>query len=45
LRSWRDAGADRIILLSQNTVAATADGKALELIKRFTPVVERNHAL
>jgi probable F420-dependent oxidoreductase len=45
LRSWRDAGAERIILLSQNTVAATADGKALELIKRFTQVVERNHAL
>lgn len=45
LRGFRDAGADRIILLSQNTVAATADGQALELIKRFTPVVERNRAL
>ncbi|HZP46060.1 MAG TPA: LLM class F420-dependent oxidoreductase [Candidatus Binataceae bacterium] len=42
LKRYRDAGADRIILLSQKTVAATADGKALELIKRFTPVVERN---
>jgi probable F420-dependent oxidoreductase len=40
LKAWRDAGADRIVLLSQKTVAATADGKALELIKRFTRVVE-----
>jgi alkanesulfonate monooxygenase SsuD/methylene tetrahydromethanopterin reductase-like flavin-dependent oxidoreductase (luciferase family) len=45
LKAWRDAGADRIILLSQHTVAATADGKALELIKRFSPVIERNRAL
>jgi probable F420-dependent oxidoreductase len=45
LKAWRDAGADRIILLSQQTVAATADGKALELIKRFSPVIERNRAL
>ena len=45
LKAWRDAGADRIILLSQNTVAATADGEALELIKRFSPVVERNRTL
>jgi probable F420-dependent oxidoreductase len=45
LKAWRDAGADRIILLSQQTVAATADGKALELIKRFGPVIERNRAL
>jgi hypothetical protein len=45
LKAWRDAGAERIILLSQNTVAATADGKALELIEHFTQVVERNRAL
>ena len=45
LKRWRDAGAGRIILLSQQTVAATADGKALEMIKRFTPVVERSRAL
>ena len=45
LKWWRDAGADRIVLLSQQTVADTANGKALELIKRFTPVVERNRAL
>jgi probable F420-dependent oxidoreductase len=45
LKRWRDAGAGRIILLSQQTVAETADGKALELIKRFTPVVECARAL
>src|SRR5229473_1132113 len=45
LKRWRDAGAGRIILLSQQTVAETADGKALELIERFTPVVERARAL
>jgi len=45
LKRWRDAGAGRIILLSQQTVAETADGKALELIKRFTHLVERARAL
>jgi alkanesulfonate monooxygenase SsuD/methylene tetrahydromethanopterin reductase-like flavin-dependent oxidoreductase (luciferase family) len=45
LKAYRAAGADRIVLLSQKTVAATADGQALELIKRFTQVVERNRAL
>jgi probable F420-dependent oxidoreductase len=41
LKAYREAGAQRLILLSQQTVAATADGKALELIRRFAPVVER----
>jgi probable F420-dependent oxidoreductase len=45
LKRWRDAGAGRIILLSQQTVEDTADGKALELIKRFTPVLERARAV
>jgi probable F420-dependent oxidoreductase len=45
LKAYRDAGAERIILLSQKTVAATAEGKALELIKQFTQVVERNRSL
>ncbi|HVN88615.1 MAG TPA: LLM class F420-dependent oxidoreductase [Candidatus Binataceae bacterium] len=45
LKAYRDASADRVVLLSQQTVAATADGKALELIKRFTQVVERNASL
>jgi probable F420-dependent oxidoreductase len=41
LERYRDAGANRMILLSQKTVAETADGKALELIKRFAATVER----
>jgi len=41
LKAYRDAGAQRLILLSQQTVAATADGKARHLIDRFAPVVER----
>ena len=45
LKRWRDTGADRIVLLSQKTVAATANGDALELIKRFSAVVERNRAI
>jgi len=45
LKRWRDAGARRIILLSQQTVEDTAEGKALELIKRFTPVLERARAV
>jgi hypothetical protein len=45
LTAYREAGADRLILLSQETVAATADGKALELIKHFSQVAERNCAL
>jgi probable F420-dependent oxidoreductase len=41
LKAYRDAGAQRLILLSQQAVAATADGKALDLAERFAPVVER----
>jgi probable F420-dependent oxidoreductase len=41
LKAYLDAGANRVILLSQKTVAETADGRALELIRRFAPVVER----
>jgi probable F420-dependent oxidoreductase len=41
LKAYRDAGAQRLVLLSQQTVAATADGKALDLIRRFAPVIER----
>jgi probable F420-dependent oxidoreductase len=41
LKAFRDAGAQRLILLSQKTAEATADGKALDLIAHFAPVVER----
>jgi probable F420-dependent oxidoreductase len=45
LKAYSDAGAQRVILLSQQTVAATADGKALDLITRFAPVVERAQSI
>jgi probable F420-dependent oxidoreductase len=45
LKAFRDAGAQRLILLSQQTAAATADGQALDLIARFAPVVERAHGI
>jgi probable F420-dependent oxidoreductase len=41
LKRYREAGASRIVLLSQKTVAETATGKAIELIRRFAPTVER----
>jgi probable F420-dependent oxidoreductase len=40
LKRYRDAGAARLILLSQKTVAETADGRAQALIRRFASVVE-----
>lgn len=45
LKAFREAGAQRMILLSQKTVAATADGGALDLIRRFAPVIERAHGI
>jgi probable F420-dependent oxidoreductase len=41
LRQYTEAGASRIILFSQKLGIAMADGAALELVKRFAPVVER----
>jgi probable F420-dependent oxidoreductase len=41
MKRYRDAGVSRIVLLSQKTVAATADGKAPELARHFAQVVER----
>ena len=41
LKAFREAGAQRVILLSQKTVATTANGGALELIRQFAPVTER----
>jgi probable F420-dependent oxidoreductase len=45
IKAYRDAGAQRLILLSQATVAATAEGKAIDLIRRFAPVVERARSI
>jgi probable F420-dependent oxidoreductase len=41
LRKYAEAGASRVVLFSQKIATAMADGQALELIKRFGPVVER----
>lgn len=45
LRAFHDAGATRIVLLSQRSVQQTADGAALDLIRRFAPTVERARAI
>jgi probable F420-dependent oxidoreductase len=41
LKKYADAGASRVVLFSQRMAIAIADGAAVELIKRFEPVVER----
>ena len=41
VKRYRDAGATRLIYLSQKTIAEAADGKALEAVRRFAPSVER----
>ena len=41
LKRYADAGASRVVIFSQKTASAIADGAALDLIDRFQPVVER----
>jgi hypothetical protein len=41
LKRFRDAGVNRIVLLSQKTAAETARGNAPELVRHFAQVVER----
>ncbi|MEW6299931.1 MAG: LLM class F420-dependent oxidoreductase [Thermodesulfobacteriota bacterium] len=41
LKRYQEAGASRIIVFSQRMGTEAADGKGLELVKRFAPVVER----
>ena len=45
VKRYRDAGASRLIYLSQKLVAETADGKALEAIRRLAASVDRARAL
>jgi len=40
LKAHRDAGANRLIVFSQQIVADNADGKALELARRYSQIVE-----
>ncbi|HKV55720.1 MAG TPA: TIGR03619 family F420-dependent LLM class oxidoreductase [Candidatus Binataceae bacterium] len=41
LKFLKDAGANRLVLFSQRDAIATADGKALEIIRRIAPTIER----
>jgi len=41
LKRYRDAGAHRIVVYSQQTRQDDADGKALEVVKRLSVIVER----
>jgi probable F420-dependent oxidoreductase len=41
LKRYRDAGASRIVVYSQQTRQDDADGKALEVVQRLAAVVER----
>jgi probable F420-dependent oxidoreductase len=41
LRAYKDAGASRVMVFSQKLGIAMADGGALDLVRRYAPVVER----
>lgn len=41
LKRYRDAGASRVVVYSQQTRQDDADGKALENVKRLATIVER----
>jgi probable F420-dependent oxidoreductase len=41
LKRYRDAGANRVLVFSQRLGSEAADGRALEIVKRLAPVVER----
>ena len=41
LKRYRDAGANRIVVYSQQTRQDDADGQALQVVKRLAPIVER----
>ena len=41
IKRYREAGATRLILISQKALAEAADGKALEWLRRWAPAVER----
>jgi probable F420-dependent oxidoreductase len=41
LKLYRDAGANRLVLFSQRDAIRMANGRALEVVKRLAPTVER----
>lgn len=45
VKRYREAGASRIIFLSQKMIAEAADGKALEAVRRYAAAVERARSI
>jgi len=45
VKRYRDAGASRLIFLSQKMIAEAADGKALEAVRRLASSVDRARAI
>jgi alkanesulfonate monooxygenase SsuD/methylene tetrahydromethanopterin reductase-like flavin-dependent oxidoreductase (luciferase family) len=45
VKRYRDAGASRLIFLSQKMMAEVVDGKALEAIRRFASSVDRARSI
>ena len=41
LKFYQEAGANRLVLFSQRDAVASANGKALEIIRRIAPTLER----
>jgi alkanesulfonate monooxygenase SsuD/methylene tetrahydromethanopterin reductase-like flavin-dependent oxidoreductase (luciferase family) len=45
VKRYRDAGASRLIFLSQKMIAETANGKALEAMRRYASSVDRSRTI
>jgi probable F420-dependent oxidoreductase len=45
VKRYREAGASRLIFLSQKMIAESADGKTLEWLRRLAPAVERARSI
>lgn len=41
LKSYQEAGANRLVLFSQRDAIASANGKALDIIRRIAPTIDR----
>jgi len=41
LKFYRDAGANRLVLFSQRDAVSSANGQALEIVRRIAPTLER----
>ncbi len=45
VKRYRDAGANRLIFVSQKIAAEAAEGKALEMVRRFASAVDRARSI